>query len=410
MGFFSRFTSKPLPSRYQIFILEQGMTITEILKNENEGLEAVKLHGHGLEYLMKGNPAKAINLIYEAHQKYENISIKNCTPHLLKAKGDCILDAIIISNLYEKKYDLNEFKIDEIGAFVYLWLSFELSNTTLRSSLVSLSELLLFFVEGNMILTAGFVQTMPPMHFPEFFSLVCQYWRNVWASTALRSLGSNEIRLYKKADVDLSKKQRLQRSHYKSEIKNSFKRIYEIAADANIKYNFKMQNLENNEEGHKRIIKAIMNPISKNDNVSYLELFDILIRNLKKSSAGKRITDLFKNIPITMENAFKNENHYALFTLIYTDMHNKENKKTEKDVSIELYHYAKKYYENSKYHTAMLIIEEALVFDNGNEKAKELREINGKAIMEKELGINLGSDIIDYDPYFDDDELPDLPF
>ena len=108
--------------------------------------------------------------------------------------------------MYEEKYDLIDFKPDSQLAFSYLWLSFELSHLKLFSSLVSLSELFLFFVEGNMIMVAGYVATIPPSTFPEFFSVVCEYWRNVYASQALRSLGSSETRYIKKLNVDFSHK------------------------------------------------------------------------------------------------------------------------------------------------------------------------------------------------------------
>ena len=50
-------------------------------------------------------------------------------------------------------------------------------NTDARiESLTSISELLFFFVEGAMITAAAGIQTIPPTHFPEYLSIVSEYF------------------------------------------------------------------------------------------------------------------------------------------------------------------------------------------------------------------------------------------
>ena len=49
-----------------------------------------------------------ILFIFVLNSLYENIGINETYPELLKCKGDCLLHGIIINNIYEEKYNLEE--------------------------------------------------------------------------------------------------------------------------------------------------------------------------------------------------------------------------------------------------------------------------------------------------------------
>jgi len=386
MSLFQSRKIKPLPIRYQEFIRTQLDTIENILLDNNVGSEPARYHRDGLNQLLKGRPDNAIKHFYKAHLEYENIDVEQCTADLIKAKGDCILDYIIVLNIYDNIYELSDFESNSTLAFTYLWLSFEISHMKLFSSLVSLSELFLFFVEGNMIMASGFIQTMPPTYFPEFFSIVCHYWRNVYAAQALRSLGAGETRYLKKISLDLSQEEKKLKNYYESEIESADTLIEDLTTIISEKYSHLMPNLNNIDVD--MMIEAITNPISSDENISYLELFDIMIRNIKKNSAGENITNMFKNIQITKEDAFQNENKYGLYTLIYTDIYNKENRNNDSNVSEELFDYAIQYFNNENYGIAGQIAKEALVFNRGSTKIKQFIEENSSSLLKKEMGID----------------------
>ena len=177
---------------------------------------------------------------------------------------------------------------------------------------------------------------------------------------------------------------------FETDINSADKRIEELAIVIGDKYGHLIPALK--DADYKVMLSAVQSPISENDNTTYLKLFDIMIRNFKKSSAGKVVTDLFKKIPISIDDAFKNENHYGLFTLVYTDMYNKENKKSDTEVSDELFRYAVQYFNDRNHGIAVMIAEEALLFNRDNESVIGFIEDNGSALMEKELGINVRND------------------
>jgi hypothetical protein len=140
------------------------------------------------------------------------------------------------------------------------------------------------------------------------------------------------------------------------------------------------------------MLAAIQQPLSEDESVNYINLFLMMIRNMRKSSAGEKITNLFKNIPMSLDEVFKNENYYGLFTLVYADMYNKKNKKSDLEVSKELFKYAIRYNNEWKYGIAFLVAEEALVFDYTNEKIDQFIEDVNLKLFEREVGIDLSDD------------------
>ena len=383
-------TSNKLSTQINELLSSQINDLNAIIESNSAGLKAANIHLRAIEYLLTDKPTKAMSSFKSANVEYENINIIDCTPSLLKAKGDCILGGIIYSNVYENDLVMSDFRPDPTLAFVYLWLSFELSHMTLFSSLVSLSELFLFFTEGNMIMISGFIQTVPPSHFPEFFSVVCQYWRNVHVAQAMRSLGAGETRYLKELNVELSESEKEKKLFYQLEIDSANKRIKELARVIEDKYCNLMPNLKGMD--YEKMLAAIQQPLSEDESVNYINLFLMMIRNMRKSSAGEKITNLFKNIPMSLDEVFKNENYYGLFTLVYADMYNKKNKKSDLEVSKELFKYAIRYNNEWKYGIAFLVAEEALVFDYTNEKIDQFIEDVNLKLFEREVGIDLSDD------------------
>mgnify|MGYP001228831351 FL=1 len=95
---------------------------------------------------------------------------------------------------------------------------------------------------------------------------------------------------------------------------------------------------------------------------------------------------------MSLDEVFKNENYYGLFTLVYADMYNKKNKKSDLEVSKELFKYAIRYNNEWKYGIAFLVAEEALVFDYTNEKIDQFIEDVNLKLFEREVGIDLSDD------------------
>lgn len=395
MSFFNNFRKKYLPERYIPVLISQKENIQLVIQNENYGISAVQKHKRAINYIINGNPSKSMELLYEAYIIYEKIDISEYSSKLLKCRGDCLLDAIIISNIFEKKYNVDSFDPDSICAFVYLWISFELSHYTLLYSLKSISELFFFFAEGMMITVAGFIQTMPPTHFSEYFSIVCEYWIAVYAGIEFRSIGNpSEKRWLFGENKEVFPIDKERKKYLDKMIRSADNRIIELTTHTN---NYYGHNLD-----LKQMKQAIQEPISEEDNISYVDLFDTMIRNLKKNSAGPKVTDLFKRIPITFNEAFKMENAHALFSLIYADMYNKENKKSDVDVSEELFKLGIKYNQLGKYGTANVIFKEALCFNRNNYQIQDFIEQNTAQLLKKETGINMNKDI---DDYYDDEFL-----
>jgi len=384
------------------------LTIDEIIPHANLEIDSLKYHRDALNYLLKGRPSRAIDCLFDAHKKYEQIDIEECDPYLLKAKGDCILDAIIISNVYEEKYDLIDFNPDSQLAFSYLWLSFELSHMKLYSSLASLSELFLFFTEGNMIMIAGSIQTLPPSHFPHFFSIVCQHLRIIYVSTDIYSLGSTERRYLTPLNVDISQEEKDLFQIYKSEMESAYKRLDEMVIFVGDHYQHLMPNLKGIDR--KKMLTAINQPISSDNQITYHQLFETMIRNMRKSSGGKKITELFKNIPLKKDDVLRNENYYGLYTLIYTDMYNKENKKTDDEISDKLFGIAQEKSSYGNYGFAGAIAQEALIFAKGDKTLKleieRFIEENSGKLLEKETETNI-DDLADQFWDFIKDSDPD---
>ncbi len=377
-------------------------TLDQIIENGSLGSDVAVKHKTSLLKLLEGKVSSTDIDLENIHESYEKIPVSSCDSFLLKAKGDCILGRILISNLFKDKegdddginalFGDNGNSPDANLSFIYLWLSFEVSHMKLYSSLRSMSELFMFFVDGSMIMVGGMVQTMPPTHFPQFFAYICEYWRNVYASQALRSLGSNETRYLLPLKIELSKKELENKSILEADINDADKRMNDILSSIKDDYSHVMPGMKDLTQ--KQMLTAIQQPLSKDNKISYLELFSVMIRNFKKSSGGKRITNMFKDIPITLDDAILNENHLGLFTLIYTDMYNKDNKKTDDEVSKELFLYAVNYSHQKNYGIAGIIAEEAKAFNRSSQEIQQFIEDNGTAMFEKELKINLNDDFL----------------
>ena len=374
MSYFSNIFQKkdPLPQKYIDFISSHLNDVESIINEGGIGKEPASVHKKALNSLIIGKPYDSIKLLEKADTLYKNIDISESSPKLIKCKGDCLLHGIIIDNVYEQKYNIQSFKPDAVSAFTYLWISVEMSHYKLLESLKSISELFCFFADGVMITAAGGVQSMPPTHFPEYFSIVSEYFIIMFGGIELRSLGNpSEKRHLMVSNPEIVPIDSERESFLINQIKLAQNRIDILTNITNEKYR---QNISSG----KAMQQAIMKPVSENDTTSYFDFFEIMIRNLKRM---KSENIYFKQIPVSFDEAYNNENQHLLYSIIYSGMYYGGNKKSYEEVSIELYNLAHRFNKDLKYGTANLIINEAKFFNPNNDEIDEFIRKNGEQFV-----------------------------
>ena len=72
---------------------------------------------------------------------------------------------------------------------------------------------------------------------------------------------------------------------YTSEIESTYKRLDEMVIYIGDKYQNLMPNLKGIDR--EKMLSAINEPISRDNQITYHQLFETMIRNMKKSSGGK---------------------------------------------------------------------------------------------------------------------------
>lgn len=338
LSFFNK-SNTALPDRY----LRQLKDHLNTFRNfEPSGYkQGYRYHIEGLQLLISGSPKKAIIKLKDAHDTYCKTDVSGWDTQFLLLKGNCILAGLIVSEVYESKYDVDAFNCDAVEAFSYFLLALELSNNSLLEPYASLSELLLLPC-GMAITIACHIQTLPPRYFPQILSIVPEFWRSVYAGRAILS-GNTESAEY-----------------ISSHLTHSTARMEEIADIINNTGIFKNQLTPYD------LLTVIDQSFPDDQHENYTSLYFDMIRNLKMGFAGKKISSLFEMLPMTLEKAILDENAQAIFSLVYTRPSNRDLIKSKNQIAEELIEIAKRVNQNSSYPIVEIIAKEALYFDPGN--------------------------------------------
>ncbi len=329
-------------------------------------------HKNAINQINNGDIENAIQDLKLATKEYDKIQYAESTPRILKCKGDCILTQMLINYVFKDIYNIKDIDVKASEAFVFLWLSFELSHYTILDSLESISEL--FCLPSSISVSIeGFIG----MTLPFQFSLVSEYLRYFYANMAISSLETSKYSYDGKWVI----------SDFNST--NQIPNINNYFDGPGLSLEYYNRELD---KANNRIIKflSIQGKFSQEDisdiliddfieKSGLLKRFENMIRNIKKGSGHDELLLMFKNFPMNLDEAIRNENSYAIFTIVYSDMfekelrkHNSNVGKTDTEVAAELHNIAVYFSKKEKYGTAIIILLEAHQFDKKNDNIVQL--------------------------------------
>ena len=351
---------------YDLF-KSQLMSFEIVIQFGNIALSPATRHKNAIDQIKNGNIEKAIQALKLATSEYEMIQYSESTARILKCKGDCILTQMLINKIPGNIHIIENIDSKATEAFVFLWLSFELSHYTILDSLESISEI--FCLPSSIgINIEGFVG----MTLPYGFSLVSEYLRSLYAIIAINSLETSGHKYDNKWVIsDFNSTKHIPNPYDYFDGPELALEYYTGELDkANIRIK-KFLSIQ------RKYIKKDFSDISIDDYIEksmLLESFEIMVRNMKKGSGHDEFLSLFKKFPMNLDEAIQKENTYAIFTLVYTDMFGKFNnvRKSDTEVADELHKIAINYFMKENYNTAIIILLEGLQFDKNNNDIVQL--------------------------------------
>jgi len=244
--------------------------------------------------------------------------IDKCNSEFLRLIGNLILSRLInreitkdmgldtIDDLDEnKKEDL----LDGTISFCYLWLAFEVSNYTDYDSLISIATLFEVGIAGMLIAVAGFVETMPPSRSHFLFAAVALKKILTYTNLEKRSRGDLTRKRWLSEDTARPSVAGTERNLILDYHQNYARmRIGEIAEKTSRLFG---------PQDTQSLIANLGKPIAEDDQVSYDELFEEIITNLKMKMGGQTYRDIFAQTPIELDQAIAMDNPHAIFTIMY---------------------------------------------------------------------------------------------
>jgi len=304
---------------------------------------ALQLHLSALQGVKDGSVDESVLQFSRALELYSQIPISSSSDEFVLCRGYCLLSILILDQYTDEDAKATiSVGYPSVLAFTYFWLAFEISNYSNYWALFAIAELFRIPTACMMIGTAAMLD-LSQTNIPEFYTVLFLDKIFYYLDLYDRSKGDMSHKRWVFPDMNDDRSLDSERLKYHQALKI---KAADMMADATIKSDQKT--------GHglepSQLIARLKKHISDDEPISYEELVEIIIRNIKRASGGDEYALPFTQSSVGIDQAIEDENIHAIYTALYAyDRESGEKMKKSERIATELIEIAKNYATKEKY-------------------------------------------------------------
>ena len=304
---------------------------------------ALQLQLTALQGVKDGRVDESVLQFSRALELYSHLSISSSSDVFVQCRGYCLLSILILDQYSDEDAKAAiSVGYPPVLAFTYFWLAFEISNYSNYWALFAIAELFRTPTACMIIGTAAMLD-ISQTDIPEFYTVLFLDKIFYYLDLYNRSKGDMSNKRWMFPDVNDGRSLDSERLKYHQELKIK-------AADMMAVATIKSDKMIGHGLDPSQLIARLKKPISDDEPISYEELVEIVIRNIKRASGGDEYALPFTQSPVDLEKAIEDENIHAIYTALYAyDRESGEKMKKSDRIATELLEIAKNYASKEKY-------------------------------------------------------------